>query len=983
MTPERWQALKEVVAKALELPLGARSEYLGRACGDDKALRAEAESLLSQDRHDASFLNRPLIVPSQLAAGKRLLHYEIVELLGAGGMGVVYKARDPRLERFVAIKVLPCESLGDPERRRRFQREARAASALNHPNIVTVYDIGSVADCDFIVMEYIAGKPRDQMIGPGGMELKAVLMYGVQIARALEAAHSAGIIHRDLKPGNIMVSDAGAVKVVDFGLAKKSAVAEEKGNPGVASAHTVAGAVLGTAPYMSPEQAEGRPVDTRSDVFSFGTVLYEMTTGRRAFPGESRIATLTAIIGREPELIRTIAPETPTALEDLVNSCLQKNPKDRIQQMAEVKAALEQVQESMGQDFDPVRRRPAGRSVHREPLAPAYQRNREHLIKRIRNDWIKGVLNLSLYKLVQIDLGLETRPDAVDRPLNAIVYGADEKATTLPPNARIGEIFDEHGEALLILGEPGTGKTTLVLELLRDLLDSAEQDAGYPIPLVFNLSSWARKRRPLSEWLIEEMRERDYASKTLATQWVRGEHIIPLLDGLDEVSAEHRDACIEAINEFRHEHPLLPILASSRTNDYQRLHTKIRLLSAIEVQPLTEAQVESCLAVIGPAAEPVRTALQDETVAELLRTPLMLWVALLAYRHDGAGIIAPETLEDKRRRLFGKFVDVMLSKTASRQTYSAEESVRHLSWLASVLSRNNLTMFALEDLSRIVLYPRNAQRLSRTLGFLFVGLAFGISGGTPFSFGALVQPSEWAGVAYGMSFALAYGTVSQVVNLGPTDRIRIGFGGMKSQIPIALRFGISAGLSASLILVPTLVIGSGLAVFITNGFEFRLRYILMFIRLFLPKVMLFAFIWSTAIASICRFFFDGTVGARSAPNEGVRRSIIMALASGISVTVVVGGMFQIGLGRWLYSLSVGLYFGQLIAGFAGGMFALKHFAAVCALRATGVIPRRYSAFLDYACEHLLLRRVGGSYCFVHRVLLDHLARQVEREDKSQ
>src|SRR3990170_5165869 len=234
-----------------------------------------------------------------------IAHYEILHKIGEGGMGVVYKARDTHLERFVAIKVLPAERVADPERKRRFIKEARAASALNHPNIITVHDIACDDGLDFMVMEFVPGKTLDQLIGRKGLKLGAALKYGVQIADALAAAHAAGIVHRDLKPSNIMVTDDGLVKVLDFGLAKLAEPATGD-LASTQSALTVEGAILGTAAYMSPEQAEGRIVDARSDIFSFGAVLYEMITSRRAFQAESKAAPLAAILQQAPKPIGAI-----------------------------------------------------------------------------------------------------------------------------------------------------------------------------------------------------------------------------------------------------------------------------------------------------------------------------------------------------------------------------------------------------------------------------------------------------------------------------------------------------------------------------------------------------------------------------------------------------------------------------------------------------------------------------------------------------
>ena len=275
--------------------------------------------------------------------GQKLLHYEIVEKLGEGGMGVVYKARDTHLDRFVAIKVLPPEKVADSGRKARFVQEAKAASALNHPNIVHVYDISSDGGVDFIAMEHVAGKTLDRLIGRKGLSLKETLDYAIQAADALAKAHAAGIVHRDLKPSNIMVTGDGRVKVLDFGLAKltETALGEDEATRTV-KPRTEEGTVVGTAAYMSPEQAEGKPVDARSDIFSFGAVLYEMLTGRQAFRRDSPALTLAAVLYLEPP---SLPAGTPSELERVVARCLRKDPARRLQTMADLRVALEELKE--------------------------------------------------------------------------------------------------------------------------------------------------------------------------------------------------------------------------------------------------------------------------------------------------------------------------------------------------------------------------------------------------------------------------------------------------------------------------------------------------------------------------------------------------------------------------------------------------------------------------------------------------------------
>ena len=267
--------------------------------------------------------------------------YQPLEKLGSGGMGDVIKAKDLKLNRMVALKFLRADHSGDPTRRQRFMQEAQAASALNHPNIITIHDVITEDDADIMVMEMVAGKTLDAVIPRGGLRVSQIINYSAQVADALAAAHGAGIIHRDHKPGNIMVTARDLVKLLDFGLAKLApgAFGEDPEATGLTPL-TVQGTIVGTLSYMSPEQAQGKASDARSDIFSFGAVLYEMATGNRAFTGENSISTLTSVLRDEPRRVLEITPEVPEVLSDVIHKCLQKDPDARFQSMAEVRDAL-------------------------------------------------------------------------------------------------------------------------------------------------------------------------------------------------------------------------------------------------------------------------------------------------------------------------------------------------------------------------------------------------------------------------------------------------------------------------------------------------------------------------------------------------------------------------------------------------------------------------------------------------------------------
>lgn len=342
---ERERKVQEICSAALKQDAGGRDEFLRTACGDDADLRREIESLLGCEARMGDFLETLAQsvtgVRTQSLVGQTLGPYAVESLLGSGGMGQVYAARDTRLGRLVALKILQPDVAADPERKRRLLLEAKAASALNDPHIVVLHDVGSAGETDFLVMEYVPGETLDKVIARGALPIGRARQYAIEIAGALEKAHQAGIIHRDLKPGNIMVTEEGAVKVLDFGLAKLTeaprAAASEESDDLV----SVAGLILGTAAYMAPEQAQGQPVDARSDIFSFGVLLYEMLTGQRPFQGGTRTTTLAAVVRQEPkrptELNAAISPD----LESVILRCLRKDPNERFQSAADLGRALQ------------------------------------------------------------------------------------------------------------------------------------------------------------------------------------------------------------------------------------------------------------------------------------------------------------------------------------------------------------------------------------------------------------------------------------------------------------------------------------------------------------------------------------------------------------------------------------------------------------------------------------------------------------------
>ncbi|HWX39072.1 MAG TPA: tetratricopeptide repeat protein [Candidatus Sulfotelmatobacter sp.] len=344
MTPEQWQQIKKILGGALERPPSERQAYLDREC-PDPSFRREVDSLIAAcDAGDTHFLEQPEFQREDLEPGVLLGPYEILSHLGSGGMGEVYRARDTKLNREIALKLLPRDFMRDPGALVRFEREAHVLASLNHPNVVTVYGIGQDRGAVYIAMELVDGKTLDEVLTSGPMHTRQILDVAAQVAAGLAVAHKSQIVHRDLKPKNVMLRPDGLVKILDFGLSKLTQLALP--DPDETSALTVPGILLGTIDYMSPEQASGRSADFRSDQFSLGSLVYEITTGRRPFQRPTGAETLAAIIEAEPTPVRAVNPHIPFALETIVRRCMSKEPEKRYESTDDLARAFREILES-------------------------------------------------------------------------------------------------------------------------------------------------------------------------------------------------------------------------------------------------------------------------------------------------------------------------------------------------------------------------------------------------------------------------------------------------------------------------------------------------------------------------------------------------------------------------------------------------------------------------------------------------------------
>ena len=342
-----FKRVSAIVGEALERPAGERASFLDRACAGDAALRAEVESLLAAHDRSAGFLDVPAAVAAGFASpeeqdlqpGRALGPYLIAREIARGGMGVVYLAEDTRLGRQVAVKVLPPEFLGDERRRERLRLEARAAAALSHPGIATVYALEEIEGRTCLVSEYVRGETLRTELSRGPLPLPTLLRTGVEIAQALAAAHAAGVVHRDLKPENIARDERGRVQLLDFGIARMDAASRAAVPPRL----TQAGAVLGTPAYMSPEQLDGEVVDSRTDIFSLGVLLYELATARHPFETTTPVSTAARVLAADPPPLSEINPALPWELDWIIRACVRKKRGERYQSAGEVARDLEQL----------------------------------------------------------------------------------------------------------------------------------------------------------------------------------------------------------------------------------------------------------------------------------------------------------------------------------------------------------------------------------------------------------------------------------------------------------------------------------------------------------------------------------------------------------------------------------------------------------------------------------------------------------------
>ncbi len=1065
--------------------------------------------------------------------GQFLGNYQLLHLLGRGAFAEVYLAEHRYLEILAAIKVLHVRM--EPDTHEQFRREARTIAHLQHRHIIRVHDFGFQDQIPYLVMEYSPnGTLRTRHPKGTRLTLEQIILYLKQIAPALDYAHQQRVIHRDVKPENMLLSANDEVVLSDFGIAVVQQSLDSLSTQSQA----------GTPIYMAPEQIQRKPC-AASDQYALGVLVYEWLCGEPPFRG-SLFEVLSQHLYQPPPSLCARLPDLPQAVEDAVFGALAKEPRERfdsVQDFAEVLQKVGEATQTLSvhvpserpspeqlapsetlprpiyppssleqEDFSTVTQPLALPRKHSEdtegqvalqvlpPVAQTYasskdvvvpisRTNRQRLLRKVRAFWIAGVLKHSLHGAALLALGLQEQSDAVARPWQLVLQHPATAPRPLPTGIRITQVYDGAEGELLILGAPGSGKSTLLLELARDLLSRAEREEQHPLPVVFNLSSWASKQQLLADWLVEELSNTYQVPRKLGQTWINADQILPLLDGLDEVAPGKRTTCIQAINTYRGEHGLLPLVVCSRSADYLAQTARVQLGSAVTVQPLTPQQVDDYLARGGEPLGALRVALQqDAALRELTSSPLMLSILTLTYHGKSIDdLLAAPSPAAQRQEVFSTYVERMLERRGNSTRYTPQQTISWLTWLAGQLVRHNQTVFYLERMQpdwlpegRVRnLYPQLVTGLLYGLismvGFwlifgtmstsfpngsspgilnqLGIGLGVGLAGGLLFGLlnGLLSRldsenkpnnpTSETLGgvgrtvlraVLNGLLFTLVFEGASYIL-LGSYWNYNSPSDFLLSNLPTALVSSLVFGVIdvflgkqvRTNIIKPAEVVAWSWAKMGWNLLKFLFIGVLVAVVSMLLLGLFFALrdwftyrfellgvllsflhsISGTLVPALIAFvvlfeLLGGLTGGLSSstldeqnlvkPNQGIRRSVRNGLLVGSVVGLVVmliGDCLLIVLLRtstpqpsWssflaalLSMLGLGLVVGLVIGLQSGGIACLQHLLLRLLLWRTRSILLNYSRFLDYTAERILLRKVGGGYIFVHRLLLEYFA----------
>ncbi len=531
---ERWRKVEAIFLAALDRDPQERANFLSDACGDDRALRLQVEGMLAADGQ-SNLIDTPaaevaadlLVATGSLQPGQTVNQYEVIRELGRGGMGQVYLARDSRLDRPVALKLLPYTFSKNPERVRRFQQEARVVSALNHPCIITIHEIGETEGLRFIVTEFVDGETLREIIARGERDLDRTLRIITQVAEALAAAHSVGIVHRDIKPENIMVRSDGYVKVLDFGLAKPTEDGFGRIESGASDSpnfSTSPGLILGTVNYMSPEQARGYDVDARTDIFSLGVVLYESVTGAAPFTGKTKADILISIAREEPRPISEFLPEHPAPLQQIVDKSLRKEATDRYQTVAEMRRDLDELRQALAQHSSgQPRKRGATGDIAAQPSSGSSLSN-ESSRKIITRGFLVAA---ALLVTTAVGIGVYKLSRMRSQPVNLSPANLQFTKLTAQGISDLGAISPD-GKYVAYVSDRGNSDAVL-------LRQTANENTVQLVPPRPGFSNWGCEFTPDGDSLVCLYVERAHLNNSFFER-------IPLIPGQTQKLIEHVDS---------------------------------------------------------------------------------------------------------------------------------------------------------------------------------------------------------------------------------------------------------------------------------------------------------------------------------------------------------------------------------------------------------------------------------------------------------
>jgi hypothetical protein len=588
-------------------------------------------------------------------------------------------------------------------------------------------------------------------------------------------------------------------------------------------------------------------------------------------------------------------------------------------------------------------------------------RNRNRLIQKVRTFWIDGVLQSSLQGVTPIALSMELRPASVAQPWDAFVPFPEQPVEILPPDTNIVDLFDRYGGEILILGEPGAGKTLQLLHLARVLLGRAESDPRHLLPVVLHLGSWGIQQLPLQDWIVHELNQRYDVPYNIGRPWVDTDQLLPLLDGLDEVPADQRALCVGAINQFRQYHGMVGIAVCSRTEDYDVLPTRLKIQGAVCIQPLTPQQISAYLANNGSHLAPLQRVLQDDpAVWDLARMPLLLNFMRLVYERVVVEYVpAFDSIEKRRTHLLALYVQKMFDRPRHQRSelaYTLEQTEHWLSWIAQVMMQQTQPTFLIERIQPNLLRTPG----QRWLYFSFVGLAIGLVASLPAGIIGATRGNMTIGLM--VALVIAVPLIRGIGRIEPFEALHWSWRNALKGIGIGLTAGLAGGIWGNLYggSAGALILGLGTGIFggMASGIVFGLS--------------------------------GHEITTRITPNEGIWRSarnalriwLAIGLSFALGLTLLgwgIDGLFgqqSLGPGFWFvgFGLPLGMVFlAPPLALARGGRVFLQHFALRFVLWCNGVLPWRYASFLDHCVERVLLQRVGSGYIFIHRLLLEYFA----------